>query len=310
MTFITDSIATYYKDNFDSLSDDKKFHFASRMGAWYDDAFSANYLASVKDTYLGSVEKITADLQNLLTNPPEAKINAAATRAPYFEKYPDLRGLMLALFRVRHLLAIYDYDARDILANIYPVENMYALSDALKSDHSALKILSTYAINVIYLIDGILYPAHDRTVPIAEFYEIGKTYKEDDPEQIQLMIYFYTHCIIGASNFYTKAVSADSLSVYQRMVVDLDRVVAREFEQVNLDNKFELLVCGRIVGSPLSITEQVYDEASRSLSNEGTFTIDTHNSHKQSNKTSLTDSEHRNVLFILSDAPYAPNESR
>lgn len=303
MNLVSD-ITQYYKNNFNHLSDDKKFHFASRMSAWYNDEFSQQYLESVRQDYVKNKALIREDLAQLITHPPSAKINAAELRAPYFDKYPDLRGVMLALFRVRHLHVIYGYDARSLLAELYPVEKMYQLSDDLQQDHDALKVLSTYAINFIYLVDEILYPKDGRKIDVEAFYELGQTYDLSTPEHIQLMIYFYTHCIIGSSNFYMKHVNPGHKAIYIAMVDHIERIIKKDFDAVNLDNKFEFLVCSRIVGRESQLLERIYAEASRSLSFEGTFVVDTHNDFKQSAKTSFSDSEHRNVLLIMSQATY------
>jgi len=308
---IPDKIEAFYKRNFSSLADDKKFHFASRLSAWSSDDFSRQYLTSADNIHRnGNLDLISKDLEDMIKRPPDAKINAAKTRQPYFDKYPDLRGLMLALFRTRHLLTIYGYDARQTLTNLYPLENMRALSDALQQDHEALKTLSTYAINLIYLVDDILYPIDSRELNVSRFYEIGKSYETNDAEQTQLMIYFYTHCIIGSSNFYTRHLPNDTLSIYKQMITDLEKIVSSQFDIVNLDNKFELLVCAKIANIESTLEEHVYEEAEQSFSKDGDFVVDTINQFRQSNKTSFGDSEHRNVLFILSNKTYKPVESK
>lgn len=309
MDFIT-KISDYYRENFDTLSDDKKFHFATRMSAWFDDDFSNTYIEECRDKYIKSDKDIKIDLEDLLLNPPSAKINAAELREPFFNKYPDLRGLMLALFRVRHLLYVYNYDARHILKGLYPLSKMQKLVDDLSKDKDALRILSTYAINTIYLVDEILYKSDDRKIDVRYFIETGSEMSLDKPEDIQLLIYFYTHCIIGASNFYTNEVSSRDLSLYKDMVIALDGIIKDNFNIVNLDNKFELLVCARITNTSTAIEPLVYEEAKQSISGDGFFTVDTVNSYKQSNKTSLSDSEHRNVLLIMSSSDYEPKESK
>lgn len=303
MQFISD-IRQYYIDHFNELPPDKQFHLATRLGAWENLPFCSNYLEQVRSDYVKSPERIASDLKDLLYNPPAAKINAAATRQPYFDKYPDLRGLMLALFRVRHLLAVYEHDARQLLVELYPLDQMRALSDQLLTDGDALKILSTYAINYIYLVDHILYPSSERPVSVAAFTELGTTYDATHPEQTQLMIYFYTHCIIGASNFYTTPITR-SVDEYHAMLATLEQLISTHFSAINLDNKFEYLVCCRILGYESQLYDRIYEEAKQSISPKGMFAVDQHNDHKQSNKTSFADSEHRNVLLVMSSTAYA-----
>lgn len=307
---LADSIAQYYHKHFSQLPDDKQFHFATRMAAWKQDEPSRVYLDSVKDNYLKTDDQIRSDLESLIYHPIPAKINAASRRQPYFDKYPNLRGLMLALFRVRHLKFVYDVDVRQVLTGLYSLDELRALSDELQQDTEALRVLSTYAINYIYLVDYILFPSDERLVTPGIFLALGRKFTTDSPEEIQLLIYFYTHCVIGASNFYLWPIDESDLPAYQAMLQHLEDIIKNNFDQINLDSKFEFLVCCRIVGFDSPLFSLIYEEAEQSVSTAGTFTVDAINSFKQSHKTSFEDSEHRNVLFILSTTPYSPSVSK
>jgi len=302
---IPQRVHAYYTQHFDQLTDDKRFHFASRMGAWNDDIFSKNYLKSLESDYLASDDTVRKALYDLLHNPPKAKINAAEARQKYFDAYPELRGRMLALFRVRHLLTIYGVDTRALLLELVSVESLYQLSEQLQKDDDAIRVLSTYAINYIYLVEVILFP-RNRKLPLSSFLDLGKQYDVSNPENIQLLIYFYTHCIIGASNFYAHHVPEDETHEYRLMLTELEALISTNFERINLDNKLEFLVCCRIINFPTNLTDRIYDECTQSLSKEGDFVVDTINSFKQSQKTSFSDSEHRNVLLIMSVSDYLP----
>lgn len=302
---IPQRVHAYYTQHFDQLADDKQFHFASRMAAWNNDIFSKNYLKSVESRYLASEDAVRSALTDLLHNPPKAKINAAEARQPYFDTYPELRGRMLALFRVRHLFTIYGVDTRELLLELVPLESLYELSEQLQGDDDALRVLSTYAINYIYLVEAILFPRESK-LSLSRFLALGQQYDTSNPENIQLLIYFYTHCIIGASNFYAHHVPPEDAAEYRQMLAQLESLIGENFERINLDNKLEFLVCCRIVNFPTTLTERIYEECAQSLSSEGDFVIDTLNSFKQSQKTSFSDSEHRNVLFIMSSSDYSP----
>lgn len=277
------------------------------MAAWKQDEPSRTYLSSVKDNYSGDDDQIRNNLEKLIHHHFTARINAETIRQPYFDKYPDLRGLTLALFRVRYLKFVYDVDVRHVLTDLYSLDELRALSDKLQQDTEALRVLSTYAINYIYLVDYILFPSDERPVTPSVFLELGRKFTTNSPEEIQLLIYFYTHCIISAANFYLWPIDKSDLPAYQTMLQHLEDIIKNSFDQINLDNKFEFLVCCRIVGFDSPLFSLIYEEAERSVSTAGTFTVDTLNSFKQSHKTSFGDSEHRNVLFILSTTPYSKN---
>ncbi|MDX2776533.1 hypothetical protein PV379_04170 [Streptomyces caniscabiei] len=298
-------IADYYKNHFSELSTEKQFHFATRLSAWNQDAFCLGVLEQRTDiTHGGDMQAIKTDLKALLINPPTAKINAAKSRERYFVKYPDLRGRMLALFRVRHLLVHYAIDARPVLLELCPLKELTDLSAALMNDELAVKTLSTYAINYIYLVHSILFEKDTAPSKIAELaYEAGNSYDLSSPEQIQLLIYLYTHCIIGETNFYVREIARHT-TTYHAMLERLEAVIQDSYDVINLDNKLEFLVCCRIMGHATNLFEKIDRECRASLSPEGTFVIDTHNSYKQSNKTSFNDSEHRNVLLVMSASPY------
>ncbi|MET1033374.1 MAG: hypothetical protein ABWX94_02655, partial [Candidatus Saccharimonadales bacterium] len=120
----------------------------------------------------------------------------------------------------------------------------------------------------------------------------------------------YTHCIIGESNFYTRTIPDYAASIYRDMLTSLEVLITEHFDDINLDNKLEFLVCCRICSYETDLFDRIYEECSKSLSPNGTYLIDTHNGHTaQQNRTSLQASEHRNVLFLLSCSPYRPHST-
>lgn len=297
-------VRQYYLVHFDALPTDKQFHFASRLAAWEDLPAAWDKLQLLRHTMApeGEIEK---SLASLLHNPPEAKINAANTRQPYFEQYPELRPFMLALFRVRHLQEIYDIDARKITLKLVPYERLANIARQLTHDEEAISILSTYAVNYLYLLDHILFPDKQNSfLAVQQLYDIGKAMQSSEPEKIQLLIYLYTHCIIGESNFYVWPIRPQYKDIYQQMIEDLEELIGQHFHSINLDNKLEFLVCSRILGYTSKLESKIYNECAQSVSNEGTFLVDTFNNFTQSEKTSFSDSEHRNVLFIMSGSVY------
>lgn len=293
------TVRDYYYAHFGALPQDKQFHFVSRLGSWNNDTQALDKLEALRPTF--ATPDIKGDLRRLIAHPPTAKINAIERRAPYFAKYPQLRGYMLALFRVRHLLFHYDIDARDILLDIVAKDELYTLSDALQNDHEAVATLSTYAINYIYLVEMILFPSNDRPLHsfLADVLALAATY-DDTPEDSLLLIYLFTHCIIGASNFYQSKVSLENTPEYRTMLEIIETRIAAHFTAINLDNKFEFLVCCRLTDFTTNLDGRIQRETEQSYSPNGTFLIDTVNTAGQSNKTSFADSEHRNVLYIMS----------
>jgi hypothetical protein len=305
---LADQICEYYFDNLHLLDDDKRFHFASRIAAWTGSKKAYDLLRQSYDYVVQPNIGLGAAIHELFIRPQNGKRNAHELRQPFFAKYPSLYGAHLALFRVRHLASIYNIDARNELYQSIPLAELEELRDNLLNDPEALRILSTFAVNYCYLLERVI--KNDPTsLPLELFLDIDKLYDTNKIEDLQLLIYFYTHCIIGESNFYTREIGANFLHLYQQMISKLEVIIANNYEKINLDNKLEFLVCARICKMVSTLSERIYQECNNSISPEGAFVIDVHNQNGQSDRNNFIKSEHRNVLFIMSTTPYNPHST-
>jgi hypothetical protein len=301
------NVRQYYLDHFDELPLDKQFHFAGRLSSWNNDPDCNDLMLRLKPHFLQPDQPVVEDLRTLIFHSSKPHTNSAEIRAPYFEKYPLLQGYMLALFRVRHLLYVYGYDARQQLLEVVSEKELHDLSRALVQDDHALRILSTFAINYLYLVELILYDSGAVDIDIAKIYDLGSGYDTENKHELALMIYLYTHCIIAETNYYERPVRTEKLDVFRKMLERLEKLINKNYDDLSLDNKLEFLVCSRICGYETSISSRIYSECEKSVSTEGTFLVDTLNSSANNKRTSLASSEHRNVLFIMSTMPYSKN---
>lgn len=300
-------VQDYYFDRLKTLDKSTQFHFASRMAPWTDDPRAVKHLSLLKawmSEPARSVKNFNDYVNETLNQPPPAKINATERRTPYFEKYPQLRSLDFILFKARHLLTLYDMDVRPYLLKSIDMDQVTSLGKSLARDDDAIRVLSTYAVNFFYLLEILFGESH---INIEEYLGIAKGYNLTNSVDLQLYIYLYTHCIIGASNFYVRPIASRNIPIYTKMLEQLELVIDQNFTDINLDNKMEFLVCARICGYDSNLLERINEEAQLSISDSGTFIIDRLNSNRQSTKTSLQDSEHRNVLFIMAQTPYPNN---
>lgn len=305
---LSDSVYQYYFSNKEHLSEDKLFHFATRTAAWLGRQESYDLLRASEAYIVQPGKTLEQVIFDIYHTPQTGRRNAHELRQPFFEKYPKLYGAHLALFRVRHLQEVYGIDAREALFSTISREELIELKDQLLADAQALKVLSTFAINYCYLLERVIFK-DPSSLPIDTFLQLGESYDTSDKEQMQLLIYFYTHCIIGESNFYVRTIPETLLPKYQQMLRTIEPLIVEHFADINLDNKLEFLVCARICQYDTPLFETIYEECQRSISPEGTFLIDIHNSNIQEDRNDFVKSEHRNVLFIMSTSPYTPHST-
>jgi len=92
---------------------------------------------------------------------------------------------------------------------------------------------------------------------------------------------------------------------YRKMITDLEKIIVSNFDSIHMDNKFEFLVCSKLVGHKSKLHDAIWDEGEKSISPNGSFIIDKYNKNPQKNRIDLILSEHRNVLAIMSQTPPA-----
>lgn len=286
----------------------KKFHFLSRMFLWTGKDTYEKMLAALKKTYIGETEREhEIILRKVYTTLPEHgdRMIAREARMKFFTKYPTLEPCLNLLFKNLFAEKIYGIDLRPLIKKIVTNDEFISLKNCLESDGEALRVLSTHALNYLYLLKYYIQTNEGRIDP-KRYLRIGNSYPVNN---FELQIYFFTHCIIGASMFYSEKIKKEDLGVYTEMLQRIEQVISDHFQQISLDNKFEFLVCARLCGFHSAIEEQILAEASRSLSPDSNFLIDTENSKAApEERNDFVGSEHRNVLFIMSQTLYQHHE--
>jgi hypothetical protein len=305
MDTLAQDVLTYYFTHAGELSREKQFHLGNRLSTWCNDARANSLLASCRDWYVPSPITDETLQQSLAAAAQQAiagmqHIVAFELRKPFFDRYPALITLEAELFHVRHMRELFDVDATAAFAARHPAAELQQLERGLLADPEALRALSTWAINFIYLYRRNFL--HDEQgIDASALYEIGEQSNISEPEQLRLLIYLYTHCVIAESNFYARPLPTANLPVYTKMLARLETLLGGRLEETSLDTKLEFLVCCRLAGYQTKLNDAIYAECRESISPGGTFLVDTHNifagnAHKQMFEAS----EHRNVLFALS----------
>ena len=301
MDQLVDIVKQTYFRRFDELELEYQFHFASRMYAWTGDPNAKQRLGQLIEhilpaTHDGRVQALRTIRQELAMKNYERDVNNYVQRKPFFDAYPQLLLMHNALFRIRHWWCVYGVDERDSLFELASKEEIETMLVSLMNDEDALRVLSTYAINTLYLYETLLETTihfqPERAMTVAMTYD--RTSKTD----IQLLIYLYTHCIIGASLFYYQPVTRN-LPTYQAMLQEIEELITTQYDTITLDNKFEFLVCAKLCNFTSPLSDRIYDETRLSMNDQG-FIVDTINQAVNPVKQSFLMSEHRNVLFIMS----------
>ncbi|MBX4190571.1 hypothetical protein KW794_00625 [Candidatus Saccharibacteria bacterium] len=300
---LAEAIKHYYLKNSDILKINQRFHLASRLTAWCGDETAKDLLRNLKD-YMAPTDLATT-LQGIL-NSPVRKVYGRSLRLGYFNKYPQLFGVHEALFRVRHLKEIYGVDAREDLLKVISQKSLQELYEKLLDDANAIRILSRFAIDYIFLYEYLfdLKSELDRNSLLKQ----RVYYNLSDPIQLHLLIYLYTHVIIADTNFYIRKLPEDRLPIYHQMLNELDEVFSM-YPEIRLDNKFEYLVAYRICDKIAPLSNEINAQARSSISREGMFIID-NLIPSESTLNTFNGSEHRNVLYIMSSSEFKPHSQR
>ncbi len=313
MQNLSNSVLLYYLEHLSELSFDRQFHFASRLYLWSQHETLGEMLQhELKSEFTGNgspAAALQAIVDRVNAEVSHGSKNAAELRRPYFEAYPKLKLYVSLLFRVLFLETLYGIDAREELFRLVPDKDLAAYESRLLADTEALAILSTHAVNYCYLYRRVI--RHDETgLDPSSFLAVGRTgYDRGNTIHLQLLVYLYTHCILGESKFYFRRPSR-YIQTYRAMLDDLTKLIDERFVDINLDNKCEYLVCCELLGIASPLQERIFAEAAASVSDEGTFLVDRHNNNPQTGNTTLDLSEHRNVLFILATLPFRPLDGR
>lgn len=286
------------------LLGNKKFHFLSRLFLWNGGDFFKSKLDELQTEYIGTSEEgYRKRLKEIFTHIPEHgdRMVAKEARQEYFKKYPKLEPSLGLLFKNLFAKELYGIDLRTYISELVSDEELLNLKSLIENDDEAMRVLSTHAINYLYMLEEYLGTKEAKAHP-EKYLRIGTSY---DEEAFELQIYFLTHCIIGASKFYSTGIRGEELETYNKMLRAVEEIIRGHFKTISLDNKFEFLVCAKICGYVSDLEKDILSEADRSLAPDGNFLIDTHNTKAAPDeRNDFVGSEHRNVLYIMSQTPF------
>lgn len=309
-------VEQYYKDRIHTISDDA-FHFASRLWLWSKDEWARERLDEYKAGYIGAdaagIERTIESIVDRVGNGPLTVNQEKAYRKESFEKYNKLPLYNNLLFKVVFCDTIYDTDIRPFVRKHVSDKDFLDLFAQLIEDHDAVRLLSTHAINFFYLLknyfkdklslsSAVLVDPHELIELLPGYAELEKAGKVSAADSRKLQIYLLTHAIIGESRFYARKVKA---TPFRELCVKIEEIIEADYYDVTLDNKLEFLVCAELCGYKSKLRRIIGQEAEMSVSWAGNFLVDTINSRGASRaKHGIQVSEHRNVLYLMSQRPF------
>ena len=283
------TVREYYYKHFSELNSDKQFHFATRIKNYFKTHDFDEYFKN---------NRPNSDVAKIISNNDYSRVSNLQLRKPFFEKYPDLYGVEAALFRVHHLLAEYGLDLRDKFLELYPKKQLYNLSDNLIQDEEAFKILSTWAINAIYLTEE-LFPRGENVIKRMSEMALNLDLDSTNPT---ILSYLYTHIILCESDFYTKnLMNSENLELMKQLLKKCAEVINKNIDTMSLDACVEFLVCSNMVGVDYPDLRAKIAEICTEFRKNSPYVINyRRDSTPGSYFHTLNGAEHINVLYIMS----------
>lgn len=280
------SVREYYCLHFNELSPEKQFHFATRMKNFFKSHDFDEYLMN---------NKLSQDLEPLFQRNNYTDVLNYEMRKPFFEKYPELYGVEAALFRVHHLMKEYGIDIRDGFMKLYPEKKLGRLVEILIDDEDALRALSTWAVNTIFLTKELFPGVNDATNKLTDW----ALRLDSDMMDPTLFVYLCTHVIICRSEYYTKKIeNAENLA---RLLKKCERVVLDNIDTISLDAALEYLVCCKMTGVECEEIEEKIAAICEEYREDKPYLINYRRDKAPgSYYHTLDGAEHANTLYIMS----------
>lgn len=289
MQSISNTIYATYTARLGELSPQKRFHFANRLYSWTGDPQAAAILQSYAPDPSETDKILTELLARRADNDPS--INLLDLRAPYFSRYPWLYGLELALFQMRHWYIEYKLDTRSFFRS----NAHYTLWDTglqqLRADIDACAALSSYAVNALYLWHRLIQ--EDEQIIFAPD-ETGYLHSND-----VLALYFATHCCLGETLFYARAVPADKLALQRLQLSSMEARASEHLASLPIDALLETVVTQRLCDIESSLQLAVLARAESHFDGSLGYITDP----AKPDKNDLNGAEHRNVLYLMATMP-------
>jgi len=302
---LSKKVQQYYQNNVPFLPKEKQFHFYSRLYLWSKKSTWNEEVERYRSWFVWSKENISKSINETYARRDSLSkklVNHKEYRVSYAQQYPLLGFFNHTLFKALFIYTIFNYDIREEIKSHKLFVQIHEYHKKLLQDNEAIFSLSTHAINFLYLYAFLFSDKFSITDKlITKLFSIAqKGLLKEKTNTILSRNYLLTHCIIGESLFYSQEISSDRNILYEKFIRELENDIRKNYTITTLDQKFEFLVCAKLLHYSSALEEVIFQEAKNSISPHGSYLVDTLNTHHTSFlRKNLTNSEHRNVLYLM-----------
>lgn len=269
MDTLYNSVLATYTDRFPGLPFKYQFHFASRLFLWQQLPQAKAWLDQLRPEFTANDNPLAS-----LTKLDQAL--ASQTPLAIYERL---------LFRALFLDTVYGLDSRSALDQLVPASKLAQLNDELLANPEEMLELSSTSVNFVYLYQRFLL-ASDQLLALAP---------QDTAGNLKRYCYYLTHAVLGESLFYYRPVANSKRVAFCQAFAQLEPELIHHQAELSLDCQFEFLVCCKLINYQPRLAPATPPLA------DG-FIIEPLRSGRQT----LAISEHRNALFLLTQADFSP----
>jgi hypothetical protein len=293
-----------YLDKDAALSPRKKFHFFSRLYLWSKNTEYKERMLPLKTEWMRSFPKVCERLSRARIIKYVKKEPKKSYRVDILTKYYHIKDYNKFFFRCLLDRTIFNDSLFEASVSSIDKSHLAAFRAAFMEDTHAVFALSTHAVNFITLSN---YFFGDEVCPLSYEYFLNVGDREvlnEERDDLDARIYFYTHVIIGASRFYAERIADDALSYCREMVRRVEQIIESHYDTLSLDHKCEFLVCAHLCEYETVLQERIYHELVTSISPHPLFFKNIHNARSiRKHEATISSMEHTNVLALMAFVP-------
>lgn len=279
---------------------EKRFHFLSRAYLWTGKGSYYDALVTLREEWWKKFERVERSLTRVAEGRYTPPKRGKKYREPYKSKYGPMWAYNRFFFMCLFDETIFKGDAWSTHHSLINEEHLCTLHTALTADLEAVHTLSTLALNFCTL-SAHFFPG--RVPPVSTEYvlRVGEHPRAlSDEDNLDAVIYLYTHAIIGKTLFYAEALPPESREEHIRLLTRVETLLQNHCASASLDHKCEFLVCAELCGYATPLRARISEELSMSLAPQGTHFINIHNTHHTGGSTkSMARMEHTNILALM-----------